>query len=260
MKQTALITGASGGIGLVFAQKLAKERYDLVLVARSEKTLQTLAEQLRSQYDIRVTVLAKDLSRLEAPAEIYEALRGAGTAVDVLINNAGFASYGLFHELDRAKELEMVQLNITNLVALTHLFVGEMVGRGYGRVLNVASTAAFQPGPLMATYYASKAFVLHFSEAIANELQGTGVTITALCPGPTASGFQERAAMQDSKLVQGGLMSAEAVVEQGYQALISGKVVEIPGLSNKVGAWSARLVPRQTAVGIVRRMQERQGH
>ncbi len=260
MKQTALITGASGGIGLVFAQKLAKEGYDLVLVARSEKTLQTLAEQLRSQHGIRVTVLAKDLSHLEAPNEIYEALQGAGTAVDVLINNAGFASYGLFHELDRAKELEMVQLNITNLVALTHLFVQDMVRRGYGRVLNVASTAAFQPGPLMATYYASKAFVLHFSEAIANELQGTGVTVTALCPGPTASGFQERAAMQESKLVQGGLMSAEAVVEQGYQALLSGKVVEIPGLSNKVGAWSARLVPRQTAVGIVRRMQERQGH
>jgi len=259
-KQTALITGASSGIGYEFAQLFAKNGHDLILVARGEAKLRELAQSLASQYNIKATVLPKDLAHPNAPFEIFADLQQQGIQVDILVNNAGFASYGLFHELETAKELEMIQVNVLALTHLTRLFLPGMVTRRTGRILNVASTAAFQPGPLMAVYYATKAFVLSFSEAIANELEGTGVTVTALCPGPTASGFQTRAAMQDSKLVQSGLMTTTDVVQQGYSALMQGKTVVIPGWSNKIGALATRFVPRQMTVRLVRRMQERTGH
>ena len=256
-KETALITGASGGIGYELAKEMAQKGHDLIVVARSEDKLRAMAQAFKQQYGVQVDVIAKDLLQPSAPDEIFTELQDAGKTIDILVNNAGFASYGFFHELDRNKELNMMQLNMVTLTHLTHLFLSGMVQRGNGRILNVASTAAFQPGPLMAVYYATKAFVLSFSEAIANELDGTGVTVTALCPGPTESGFQSRAAMEESKLVQNGLMDAETVAKMGYSAMMAGKTIEIPGFSNKVGALMPRFFPRKMISKIVRNIQER---
>lgn len=260
MAKTALITGASGGIGLDFAKKFAENNYNLVLVARSESKLKDIAKELENKHKINVKILAKDLSKREAPPEIYNELKNAGVAVDVLVNNAGFATYGLFNELDTGKELELIDLNVSALVHLSRLFLPDMITRKNGRILNVASSAAFQPGPLMADYYASKAYVLHFSEALANELKGTGVTVTALCPGPTVSGFQERAAMTESKLVQNGLMETRKVVDIGYKALMSGKPFVIPGFRNQMLAFATRLLPRNMVTNTVRRTQDRVSH
>lgn len=260
IRPTALITGASGGFGADFARLFAQDGYDLVLIARSEGKLKQLAQELVSQHGIRALVIAQDLTAAAAPQQIFDQLQTAGVQVEVLINNAGFASYGLFHELDMNKELELVQLNVKTLVHLTRLFLPGMVQRGRGRVLNVASTAAFQPGPLMANYYASKAYVLSFSEALANELEGTGVTTTCLCPGPTRTGFQDRAAMQESKLVQGGLMDSMTVARQGYAGLVAGKTIIVPGFQNWIGTFLPRFVPRKMATRLVRNLQERRGH
>lgn len=259
-KQTVLITGASGGIGYDFAKEFASHGYDVVLVARNQAKLEQVAQELIAAHGIQATILAQDLNAAGAPQIIFDQLEQAGITIDVLVNNAGFASYGFFHELDLQKELDMVQLNVAVLVHLTHLFLPGMVARHQGKILNLASTAAFQPGPLMAVYYATKAFVLSFSEAIANELEGTGVTVTALCPGPTESGFQARAAMQDSKLVQNGLMDAATVAKDGYMGLLEGKTVIIPGLFNKIGAVAPRFVPRKLATHLVRTMQARRDH
>jgi hypothetical protein len=256
-RKTVLITGASSGIGYELAKVFARDGYNLVIVARSEGKLTELAGQLQREQDITVKVMAKDLSDPAAPEEIYRELQQAEIPIEVLVNNAGFASYGLFTEIDLTTELNMIQVNVTALTHLTKLFGREMVKRKSGKVLNVASTAAFQPGPLMAVYYATKAYVLHFSEAIANEMEDFGVTVTALCPGPTESGFQERAEMEDSRLVQRGLMDAKTVAEQGYQALMDGKAVLVPGFPNQMGAFMTRFVPRGAVAGIVRKMQER---
>ena len=258
--KTALITGASGGIGYDLAKEFASNGYHVVLVARSKEKLEQLAQALAAKYSVKATVIAQDLGAIGAPQEIFNQLEKAGITVDALINNAGFASYGFFHELDTQKELDMIQLNVMALVHLTRLFLPGMVQRKNGKILNVASTAAFQPGPLMAVYYATKAFVLSFSEAIANELEGTGVTVTALCPGPTESGFQARAAMQDSKLVQSGMMDSMTVAKAGYEGLTQGKTVVIPGLFNKIGALAPRFTPRKLTARVVRTMQERRGH
>ncbi|MEB3179101.1 MAG: SDR family oxidoreductase [Nostocaceae cyanobacterium] len=255
--KTALITGASGGIGYEFVKLFAQDGYNLVLVARSQNKLEGIAEDFQNKYGITVKVIAKDLSLPAAPQEIYHELQQAGIKIDVLVNNAGFANYGLFHEIDMDKELQLLQVNIVCLTHLSKLFIPDMVKRGSGKILNLASTAAFQPGPLMAVYYASKAYVLSLSEAIANELEGTGVTVTALCPGPTESGFQQRAAMEDSKLVSGKkIMDAETVAKIGYDALMDGKTVVIPGVKNKIMAESVRFTPRKLVTKIVRNMQE----
>lgn len=254
--QTALITGASGGIGYEFARVFARNGYNLVLVARSEEKLNKLAGELGREHQISAKVLARDLSQPAAPDEIYAQLQQEAMAVDVLVNNAGFATYGFFHELDLDRELQMLQLNIVALTHLTRLFLPAMVARKRGKILNVASTAAFQPGPLMAGYYASKAYVLSFSEAIANELQGTGVTVTALCPGPTESGFQARAKIDSSRLISNQtLMDAAIVAEAGYQALMDGKTVLIPGLRNQLLALATRFMPRNLTTQIVRNLQ-----
>jgi len=256
----ALITGASGGIGKDFAYKFAANGYDVVLVARSEDKLNAIAEEIERKHNVQTQVIPMDLIDGDAPQALYDQLTGQGISVDVLVNNAGFASYGYFHELDMTREMNMIQLNIATLTALTRLFLPGMVERKHGKVLNVASTAAFQPGPLMAVYYATKAYVLHFSEAIANELKDTGVNITALCPGPTESGFQERAAMEESKLVQNDLMSSQAVVDEGYDALMQGKTVVIPGFQNKMQTMAPRFLPRGMVTNIVRNVQDRVGH
>lgn len=257
-KQTALITGASSGIGLEMTKYFARDGYNLVLVARSEQSMKELAHNLNREYNISVTVIAKDLSQPSAPEELFAEVQAAGIHIDVLVNNAGYGNFGLFHETDLQKELDMLQLNIVALTHLTKLFVRGMVGKRKGRVLNVASTAAFQPGPLMAVYYASKAYVLSFSEALANELKEFGVNVTALCPGPTISGFQKTADMEKSKLVKNksAMMDSDTVARIGYAALMQGKPVVIPGAMNRAMAMSPRFVPRGTVTKIVRRIQE----
>ncbi|MGD0437905.1 MAG: SDR family oxidoreductase [Bryobacteraceae bacterium] len=246
---SVLITGASAGIGLELARVFAAAGYDLILTARDQVRLEKLAADLKPA---AVRVIAQDLSLPGAPEEIHR----LAPNVDVLVNNAGFGVYGKFADNSLSQELNMIQLNVAALVALTKLYLPGMLAARSGRIMNVASTAAFQPGPLMAIYFATKAFVLSFSEAIANELEGTGVTVTALCPGPTATEFQERGKMQDSALVKGKkMMTARTVAEAGYQGLMAGKTIVIPGLQNKLMVESLRISPRSVVTKVVRRMQ-----
>ena len=257
MSKTALITGASSGIGYELAVLFAADGFDCILVARSHGKLQELAARLEGEHRVKTLVLAKDLSKPSAVDEIYEEVSAASMEVDVLVNNAGFPVYGLFVETDLAAELEMLQVNVVALTALTKLFVKGMVERRAGRILNLGSTAAFLPGPLMAAYYASKAYVLSFSEALAGELQGTGVTVTCLCPGPTRTGFQKRGALEDSRLVQGQIAGARSVAQAGYRGMMAGKTVMIPGFTNKLVPWIVRVSPRGVLTRVVRRMQDR---
>jgi short-subunit dehydrogenase len=252
-----MITGASGGIGYELALLFARDGYDCVLVARSEAKLRELAGRLEGEHHVKTLVVPKDLSKPSAVDEIYKETTAAGLAVDVLVNNAGFPVFGMFVETDLETELEMLQVNVIALTALTKRFLKGMVERRAGRILNLASTAAFLPGPLMAGYYASKAYVLSFSEALANELHGTGVTVTALSPGPTRTGFQKRGVMEDSRLVQGNIADAASVALAGYRGLMAGKTIVIPGFSNKLIPWVVRLSPRGMVTRVVRRMQER---
>ena len=255
MQPTALITGASSGIGLAFARIFAKNNYNLVLVARNEVQLNALAAELSH---VTVTVIAKDLSQNNAPQAIFEALQAQHIVVNVLINNAGFGDFSLFHESNWAKQAQMIDLNIRALTELTHLFGGAMVARRSGKILNVASTAAFQPGPTMAVYYATKHYVLAFSEAISNEMAEYGVVVSCLCPGITASGFQAAAALEESRLVKGKKMpTSEEVAEYGYKALMQGKTVAIHGWLNWAMANSVRFTPRAWVLKAVRFMQNR---
>jgi uncharacterized protein len=248
--RTALITGASGGIGLELARIFAREGYELVLVARSRDRLDQIAAELKPA---PVQVIAKDLTLAGAPEEIQREV----PKIDVLVNNAGYGVYGPFVKNPLADELGMLQLNMTALVVLTKLYLPGMVAARNGKILNVASTAAFQPGPFMALYYATKAFVLSFSEAIASELEGTGVTVTAFCPGPTATGFQERSHLGNSRIMKRmKVMDARTVAEAGYRALMAGKPVAIPGALNKLLAQSVRFSPRSIVTKIARKMQE----
>jgi len=251
----ALITGASGGIGLELARVFAENGHDLVLVARSAPKLEALANELAGRHGVRARALTGDLRQPEAPAAIEAAL--TGETIDVLVNNAGFGLLGPFSTTDLAAERDMIQVNVSALVELTKRFLPGMVERRRGRILNVASTAAFQPGPLMSVYYASKAFVLHFTEALACELAGTGVTVTALCPGPTATGFQAAARMGRVRLLRGPLvMDAATVARIGYDGLMKGKRVVVPGLLNALLVQGVRFTPRRVAAAVVRRLQE----
>jgi short-subunit dehydrogenase len=255
--RTALVTGASSGIGLEFARVFAHNGYNLVLVARSEQKLDELKREIEKNAGVSVKVIIKDLAREEAPQEIYSELEREGVRVDALVNSAGYALYGKFTETDAEDELNMMKVNMLALTKMTKLFLPGMVERGHGRLLNLASMAAFQPGPLMSVYYATKAYVLFFSEGIANELKGTGVTVTALCPGPSSSGFQKRAAMEQSRLVQSGLMDVRTVARLGYRGLMQGKTVVVPGRRNALFTLFPRLVPRDLAAAIIRQAQER---
>lgn len=258
---TALVTGASGGIGLEFAKLLAKDDYNLVLVARSRDKLDQIKAELEKRRGITVRVIAKDLADPRAPEEIYAELGQVGVPIDILVNNAGYALYNPYAEEDKQKIIDMLQVNIMALSNLTRLFLPAMLERKHGRVLNMGSTAAFVPGPLMAVYYASKAYVLSFSEALAEEVKGTGVTVTVLCPGATESGFQKRAGMEGSRLVSGRqLPSAASVARAGYDAMMKGKTLEVPGLGNKAVPFFARLTPRSLIPTMVRRSQERTEH
>ncbi len=256
--KTALITGASGGIGLELAKLFARDGYNLVLVARSEQKLKQLAADLEHRHGVSVQVLAKDLSTPQSPAEIHAELQAQSITVNVLVNNAGYGTSGPFIETDLTTELQELQLNVVTLTHLTKLFAREMVRQRQGRILNVASTAAFQPGPLMAVYYATKAYVLSFSEALATELRGTGVTVTTLCPGATETGFAERAKIKSSTLFQSSrVMSAEAVARIGYVGLMAGKTLVIPGFLNKALAFSVRFAPRALVTQITRQLNKK---
>jgi len=255
-KKTALITGASGGIGLEFAHIFAREGYDLVLVARDEGRLKELAQELGEKYHVATHPISSDLSHPTAPAELYDQLVGKGIQIDALVNNAGFGHFGLFAESPWEKERGMIALNIAALTHLTKLLLPGMLERKRGNILNVASIAAFEPGPLMAVYYASKAYVLSFSEAIANELEGTGVFVTVLCPGPTATSFEKTAALGESKLFKQNLATAKDVAEYGYREMKKGTIVAVHSLRNRLILLAIKFSPRALVVKMVRRAQE----
>jgi hypothetical protein len=242
--ETALVTGASYGIGRELALCCARGGFDLVLVARSSEKLRSLADEIAGRYAVKAQVVEADLADPAAPDRIVGQISSRGGEVGVLVNNAGFGANGPFSSLAVEVQREMLQVNVMALTHLTRLLLPGMLARRRGRILNVASTAAFQPGPLMAVYYASKAYVLSFSEALSEELRGTGVTVTALCPGPTASGFQARAAMQHARLFSRPAMDTRRVAETGYGAMMGGKAVAVPGLLNRLLAQSVRLSPR----------------
>ncbi len=247
MAQVALITGASSGLGEQFAHRFARDGHDVVLVARNEARMNALAERLRL-HKVRTVVMPFDLSDRASPKKLFEAVTEKGLEVEFLVNNAGFGTNGPFLELDLARELEMVQVNSAAVLELCHHFVKPMRARGHGRVLNIASTAAFQPGPFMATYFATKAFVVSFSEALGHELHGTGVTVTASCPGATDTEFQKISGNAESRLFKsGGVAKPEEVVDQAYEAMMHGESLAVHGWKNYVLFQSLRVAPRAMA-------------
>jgi short-subunit dehydrogenase len=255
-KKTALITGASSGIGYELAKIHAAHGDNLILVARSEGKLNELAENLRKNQGVSVAVIATDLSEPNAPKALFDEVQAKQIQVDYLVNNAGFGDYGKFVETDWEKEKQMIQLNIIALTELTKLFLPQMIERNYGKIMNVASIASFLPGPLMAIYYATKAYVLHYSEAINNEVAEHKVSVTALCPGPTLSGFQDAANLGESKFFQGNKFpNSEEVAKYGFNAMHRRKAVAIHGFSNRLMVLMLRFTPRSWVVKLVRRLQ-----
>lgn len=255
-KQTAIITGASYGIGLDLAECFARDGYDLILTARSESALGEAAERLSNTYGVTAVPIALDLGQIGAGERLADEIQHRGLHVDVLVNNAGYGYAGAFGSSDLDTQLGMIDLNVRALVELTHIYWQSMLASGRGGVLNLASTAAFQPGPLMAVYYASKAFVLSFSEALWEEARGKGVHVSCLCPGPTTSRFRERAGTDKKKLSQAGApMSSMSVAELGYRAWKANKRVEIAGLRNRALATAVPFLPRTAVLGIVRNLQ-----
>lgn len=247
---TALVTGASSGLGEEFARQLARERYDLVLVARREERLNAVAAEAKSLGSANVHVIASDLARAESPWELHRQVTERGLEIDYLVNNAGFGTNGLFHQLPLEREIEQINLNVTSLVALTGLLVPAMVKRRRGTIINVSSTGAFQPVPYMAVYGATKAFVLNFSEAIAHELRGSGVTVTALCPGLTRTEFQQVAGVNQEGLPSFAWMDAKTVVAQALAAAKRGKTLKVSGMMNVALMESTRIAPRSLVTRI----------
>ena len=255
---TALITGASGGIGYELAKLFAKDHYNLVLVARSSDKLNQVASQLRQQFGLNVEAMALDLAEDQSVKMLFEHLKGEKLEVDVLVNNAGFGVFGEFAEMPEEEVLGQVQLNVVALTHLTRLFLPAMIERRQGKIMNVASTAAFQPGPLMAVYYATKAYVLSFSEALANEVAGTGVVVSCFCPGATDTGFQKRAGIENSRLFKKiGAMNVETVARDGYRGLMAGKTLVISGTRNWLVAESVRFAPRKWVTAMSRWVAEK---
>lgn len=251
--QTALITGATSGIGLELARLAARDGYRVLIVARHEDALRRTAEELQRAGAAAVILIPLDLSEPASVGALVERLTAERLTPDVLINNAGFGAVGAVADLDPDLLHRMIELNITALTRLTRALLPGMLARGTGRVLNVASTAAFQPGPFMAVYYASKAFVLSFSEALAEELRGSGVTVTALCPGPTRTEFAERSGARSTPLFRSGVvMEAAPVARAGYEGMMKGRRVVITGGLNRLLAFGTRLVPRRLATRISR--------
>jgi uncharacterized protein len=254
----ALVTGASGGIGYELAKLFARDHHNLVLVARSGEKLAQIATELQSQFGVTVKMVALDLATPPAPEFLFDQLQREGVAVDILINNAGFGAFGEFAQMREEEILGQIHLNITALTHLTRLFLPSMVERHRGKVMNVASTAGFVPGPLMAVYYATKAYVISFSEALANELRGSGVTVTCFCPGATQTGFAKRAGTENSRLFkQLGAMDVETVARDGYRAVMGGRTLAISGVQNWLVAESVRFSPRKVVTAISRWIAEK---
>ncbi len=244
MGERVLLTGASSGIGLELAKCFAADQSNLILIARTTAALEKLAADLRSEFQIETHVITADLARPDSPQNIFDELKGRGVIVDVLVNNAGFGLHGAFVELPLVRQLEIIQVNVASLVALTGLFLPGMIARKRGGILNVGSIAGFLPGPNMAIYYASKAFVQSFSDALFEELRGTGVGITNLCPGPTETNFSQTARSHRTRETQVNKMSAQLVAQIGHRDFRRGKDVSIPGFSNKLLASAVKLLPR----------------
>ena len=257
-KGLVVITGASGGIGYELARLFAHDGWPLLLAARSGDKLTAFAQELAAAHHVPVAVCVVDLATPDAPNQLFEAAQREGRPVGVLVNNAGVGDYGPFVQADLARVLQILQVNIVALTHLTRLFLPDMVRRNEGRVMNVASTAAFQAGPLMAVYYASKAYVLHFSEALDAELRKTKVRVSAFCPGPTATDFEARAGLGASRLFSGrNVMSAAVAARVGYRGLMRGRRVVVPGFWNKLLVLSVRFFPRRWITRVVQWMQRR---
>jgi short-subunit dehydrogenase len=255
---TALITGASGGIGYELAKLFARDHHNLVLIARSADKLAQVANELQA-HGVTVKTIALDLTAPPAPRFLFDQLQREGIAIDILINNAGFGAYGEFAEIPETEILGQIDLNIRALTELTRLFLPPMIARHSGRIMNVASTAAFQAGPLMAVYYATKAYVLLFSEAIANELRNTGVTVTCFCPGATHTDFPKRAGVENSRIFKLGAMTAAKVALDGYRAVMEGRTLAISGAHNWIVAQSTRFAPRRMVTAVSRWVAEKAG-
>lgn len=260
---TALITGASGGIGEAIARQLASRGADLILVARSADRLHALAGELSQRHGIRAEVIAADLSCPDAGRTLEAEVAARGLQVDLLVNNAGFGGFSEFARQDPQDIGEMIAVNITALTDLTRRFLPPMLERGRGRVLNVASTAGFVPGPLMAVYYATKAYVLSFSEGVNEELRGTGLSVTALCPGPVDTGFQDAASLHESRLMSGltrlAVVDVDTVARIGVEATLRGQGVAVAGGANRLQVSAFRLLPRSVAARVIAGVQARRG-
>ncbi len=251
----ALITGASSGIGLAFCHLLADNGYNLVINSRSEKELKVVARDLEIKYKIIVKILPLDLSNPESAESLYKNLTEENLDIEILINNAGFGASGYFNDLSLDLQTAMLNVNLITLTKLTHLFLQDMLKKNKGKILNVASTAGYLPGPLMAVYYASKAYVLHFSQAVHSELKGKNVTVTALCPGPTSTHFRTRASLDESRLFKYlKVMEPDAVAQIGLEAMNKGKSIIIPGIMNKIGMFIIKFLPKNFISNILKEM------
>ncbi|HNT75085.1 MAG TPA: SDR family oxidoreductase [Anaerolineae bacterium] len=258
-RQTALITGASSGIGRELAPLFAQDGVNLALVARDRERLGSLAADLRAKYGVDVTVIPQDLAQPGAPEVIHQTLQAQGITVDFLVNNAGTQVYGPIQDTDVAQQLSLIQVNLTALTHLTMLLLPEMLQRGSGRILNVASTGGFAPAPFNAIYCATKAYVLNFSEAIARDLEHTGVSVTCLCPGPTRTDFARRADIENIRLFRLSSMNASQVAQAGYAGMLKGKTTVVPGLFNKLLALSIRFTPRRLVTRLGKYLMARAG-
>jgi len=253
---TVLVTGASSGIGLELAKIFAENNYDIVLVARNFDQLTTVAHELENTYHIKTFIIPKDLSDQNSGQQLYNEVKNLNLQIDVLVNNAGFATHGNFSDTDLDTEVEEINVNVMALTVLTKLYVREMKSRNSGKILNLASIVSFLPGPYMAVYYATKAYVLSLTEALTNELKGTNVTITALCPGVTNTNFFNRANMTQNKVIARGAMSPTTVARVGYKALMKGKIYVLPGLQNKLLIFFSRFAPVWFLLNFTRSIQK----
>lgn len=254
--KTALVTGAASGFGFEFAKLLASDRYALILADKDEARLAMVKEQLQDQFNVPAGTIVSDLSKPQAASEIYAETKDM--AIEILINNAGYGLFGFFTQTDWEKEEKMIGLHVTTTTHLTKLFVSDMVKRGNGKIMNVSSMAAFQPGPLMAVYYATKTYLLSFTEALANEVKGTGVTVTAFCPGQTKTGFQDNVARASNahRSKSAWIADPAKVARVGYLAMQSGKPLSVPGVGNKSIVLLNRFLPRRVVISLVRILQE----
>ena len=254
--KTALVTGAASGLGYELALLLAKDGYHLILIDINSEQLEVVKKELELSFKIKTRIITKDLSLQNCALELFEEVKE--TPIDVLINNAGFGLFGPFYSTNWNRESSMLNLHVVTTTQLTKLLLEGMIKRGRGKILNISSLAAFQPGPLMAIYYASKAYILSFSEAIANELKGTGVTVTVLCPGQTKTSFQEVVSEGNkTNKISFNIATASKVAEYGYKAMMRGKTLAIPGVTNKILSFLPRILPRKIATAVVRKIQEK---